>query len=87
MGKLVEQLKEYLANATPEQLEEDRKIMETYGTEDSSPWDEWDQLCDDIEQLNKVAELALNAVLSAEYEKAHTLAMEYFELKEQIKNV
>jgi hypothetical protein len=40
----------------------------------------------DIEQLNKVGESALNAVLSGEYENAHALAMEYFVLKEQIKN-
>ena len=30
MGHLSEQLKQYLATATPEQLEEDRKLMEEY---------------------------------------------------------
>lgn len=87
MGQLSDQLKEYLATATPEQLEEEwRKITSIYGTVDPSPWDELDTLMYDIEQLNKVGESALNAVLSGEYEKAHTLAMEYFELKSQIKN-
>ena len=30
MGHLSEQLKQYLATATPEQLEEDRKLMEEW---------------------------------------------------------
>lgn len=87
MGQLSDQLKEYLATATPEQLEEEwRKITSIYGTDDPSPWDELDTLMYDIEQLNKVGESALNAVLSGEYEKAHALAMEYFDLKKQVKN-
>ena len=30
MGHLTEQLKRYLATATPEQLEEDKKLLEEY---------------------------------------------------------
>ena len=30
MGHLSEQLKQYLATATPEQLEEDKKLLEEY---------------------------------------------------------
>lgn len=46
MGKLLDQLKNYLANATPEQLEEDRKLMEKYTIPNDTiyPSDDWREI-------------------------------------------
>lgn len=44
MGRLTEQLKQYLATATPEQLEEDRKLMGEWKDVGPTVEEFWNQL-------------------------------------------
>ena len=92
MGTLSEQLKQYLATATPEQLEEDKKLMEQWKNVGPSV-DEYLRGVNDtmVEKLkvysflDEIAQAIVNYILSGQYEHAQTFAMEYNEIKENIR--
>lgn len=79
MGYFSEQLREYLANRTPEQEAEDEAIMIKYA-ECVPAMTEFEELLSDTATLKFVAERCMTHVLSGEFEKAHTVAMKYIEL-------
>lgn len=60
MGYFSEQLKQYLAIATPEQLEQDRIILEEYST--VGPLVE-----DYFEELKGIPEMLISPIISSEY--------------------
>ena len=79
MGYFSEQLREYLANRTPEQEAEDEAIMIKYA-ECGPAMTDFEELLSDTATLKFVAEKCMTHVLSGEFEKAHTVAMKYKEL-------
>lgn len=79
MGYFSEQLREYLANRTPEQKAEDEALMLEYA-ECGPAATELEELLSDTATLKFLAERCMTHVLSGEFEKAQTVAMEYNEL-------
>lgn len=80
MGYFSEQLREYLANRTPEQKAEDEALMIEYAG--CGPvLEDFNEIMSNVANLKDVAERCINHVLSGEFEKAQTAAMEYNELK------
>lgn len=92
MGTLSEQLKKYLATATPEQLEEDKKLLEKWKnvgpTVDEYLKDVNDTMLDKLkayEYLEEKAQAIVNYILSGQYEHAQAFAMEYNSIKESLR--
>ena len=80
MGYFSEQLREYLVNRTPEQKAEDEALMLEYADCGGSAITEYEELLSDTATLKFLAERCMTHVLSGEFEKAQTVAMEYNEL-------
>ena len=94
MGHLTEQLKQYLATATPEQLEEDKKLLEQWKNVGPSI-DEYlrginDTMVEKLkvyQYLDEKAQQVVNYILSGQYEHAQAFAMDYNNTKENIRRV